>query len=277
MMTTKQLEKQIQKLYATFFEDLKIDKRTGIVEGIYKRFNRFSGYPYIGVNYVNAPVRILFIPYDTGEDEKFADNTFHDFESRRKKIPTAFDKNNELVLNPHIAGTYATALYILKDKMHLQDAWDALWSKREYTIKKAIKKSSSNLPPNLMSYVAYENRFRFVTFGRGWELDNFIIGKDGIAIKKNLEEITGKDKIKERGGGKDRIWLKPEREAQLLADEISIFEPEIIVFQGKQGLWNCNIDGLKKKYQVVVANHPSCWQRKADKLQYIEEYIAPQL
>ena len=160
-MTTQQLEEQIQNLYASFFEDLKIDKHTGIVEGTDKRF---SGYPYIGANYVNAPVRILFIAYDTGEDEKFADNTFHDFESRRKKIPTAFDKNNELVLNPHIAGTYATALYILKDKMHLQNAWDALWSKRENTIKKAIKKSSSNLPPNVMSYVAYENRFRFVTF-----------------------------------------------------------------------------------------------------------------
>ena len=248
MMTTKQLEEQIQNMYASFFEDLKIDKRTGIVEGTNQRFKRFSGYPYIGVNYVNAPVRILFIPYDTGADEKYADNTFHDFESRRTKIPTTFDKNNELVFNPHIAGTYATALYILKDKMHLQDAWDALWSKREYTIKKAIKKSSSNLPPNLMSYVAYENRFRFVTIGRT-----------------------------ERGNNNDRVWINAEREARLLLDEISCFSPDIIVFHGLTGIDNCHTDILKKKCRVIISQHPSSWRNGANKLQYIVEQIGSQL
>ena len=71
--------------------------------------------------------------------------------------------------------------------------------------------------------------------------------------------------------------MNAKRESKLLMDEINVLSPDIIVFQGKDGLWNCNIEMLKEKYQVVVAYHPSCWQRSADKLQYIVDYIAPQI
>ncbi|MBQ4484220.1 MAG: hypothetical protein II934_04385 [Prevotella sp.] len=244
-MTFSELKNNISDLYRDFFLDMKIDSKTGIVD---EKNLRFTRYPFIGAKYVEAPIKVLFIPLDTGKDECLETNSYHSFEDREEIFPTGM-----LDFNAHIAGMYATALYILKEKMGYESAWDTLWGYRDsYKIAKAIRMCKSCLPQDLMSYIAYENRFRFVTIGRG-------------------------SNKKERTGGKDRIWINAEREAQLLEDEINIFAPDIIVFQGKDGLWNCNINELKKKYKVVIAYHPSCWQRKADKLQYIEEHIGTQL
>ena len=223
---------------------MKINPQTGIVDGTNLRF---TGFPYIGANYVNAPVKVLFVPLDTGKDECFEDNTYHSFENRESIFPSGM-----LNFNAHIAGLYATALYILKEKMNFQSAWNVLWNNNNFKTAKAIRESYASLPKDLMSYVAYENRFRFVTIGRGKEKE-------------------------ERGGGKDRIWINPEREAQLLLDEINVFAPDIVVFQGKTGLWNCHINELEKKYKVVIAFHPSYYGGGADKLQYIVEKIGPQL
>ena len=243
-MKFEELKIQISNLYEDFFADMKIDKKTGIVAGTNRRF---TGFPYIGKNYCDAPIKILFIPLDVGEDECYKDNTYHTFENRESIFPSGM-----LDFNAHIAGLYATALYILKDKMGFQSAWDALWGNREFKSAKAIRMSHEFLPQDLMSYVAYENRYRFVTIGRGNEKG-------------------------ERGGGKDRIWINANREATLLLDEIKVFNPDVIVFQGKHGLWNCRINELKKNYKVVEAYHPSWYWGGADKLQYIVEKIAPQL
>ncbi len=249
-MTFQELKDNIKCLYDDFFRDMEIDKHTGIVKGTNLRF---TGFPYIGSNYVNAPIKILFISLDTGIDECSDSNTYHSLEDRENIFA-----DGPLNFNPHIAGLYATALYLLKDQMNLQSAWEELWNLRDsHKNAKAIRVAADFLPHDLMSYVAYENRYRFVTKGRG-------NAKNGI-------------KVKERSGGKDRIWLNAKRESKLLTDEIEAFSPDIIVFQGKTGLWNCNVGVLKEKYQVVVAYHPSCWQRGADKLQYIVDYIAPQV
>lgn len=239
-MKFEELKKQLLDLYDVFFADMKIDKKTGVVAGTNLRF---TGYPYIGKNYCDAPIKILFIPLDVGKDECYDDNSYHSFEDRE----SIFADGN-LVFNAHIAGLYATSLYILKDSMGLQSAWDALWNNRNFKNAKAIRESSSILPKDLLSYVSYENRYRFVTIGR-----------------------------EERGGGKDRIWINANREAIFLLDEIKVFNPDVIVFQGKHGLWNCRIDELKKRYKVVEAIHPSDFHHHADKLQYIVDQIAPQL
>ena len=239
-MTTKELQEQIKSLYDDFFNDLKIDKQTGIVIGTDKRF---SGFPYIGTNYINAPIKILFIALDTGADE--CDNNYHDFDSRRGRIPQ-IDK-----FRSHLAGLYATALYILKNDLGYQEAWDTLWSYRDkYKIAKAIRSVSDSLPKDLLDYVSYVNRYRFVTINRPDD---------------------------KRRGGKDRKWIDAKRESELLLAEIDVFSPDIIFFQGKHGLWNCKVEELKKKYKVVVLNHPSCWQRGADKLQYIVDEIESQI
>lgn len=82
-MDFEELKRKIEKLYMAFFKDMNIDFQTGIVKGTNKRF---SGYPYIGKNYVSAPVRILFIPLDCGKDECRNENTYHSFVSREESI-----------------------------------------------------------------------------------------------------------------------------------------------------------------------------------------------
>ena len=248
-MTFTELKDNLSYMYRDFFDDMKIDSKTGIVIG---NNLRFTGFPYIGRNYVTAPIKLLFVPLDTGKDECFKNNTYHSFKDREDIFPTGM-----LDFNPHIAGMYATALYILREKMGYEAAWDILWSYRNYTTAKAIKMCEDSLPQDLMSYIAYENRFRFVTVGRGFDEEG--------------------NEIRERGGNKDRRWINPQRESEMLLSEIDAFSPDIIVFQGKDGLWNCNINKLKNKYKVVVAYHPSCWQRKADRLQYVVEHIGSQL
>lgn len=239
-MDIEELRNSLKSRYAKFFEDMHIDNATGIVNGTSKRF---TGYPYIGCNYCNAPIRLLFIPLDVGQDECAAENTYHSFQDRQDIFP-----NGMLDFNDHIAGLYATALYILKDEMGYQQAWEALWNERDYTSKISIRRAKDYLPKNLMSYVAYENRYRFVTVERLKRTDD-----------------------------KDRTWIDANIERQMLMDEIELFAPDIIIFQGKEGIDNCNIDELRKKYKVIITGHPSCYQHKMNRIQYIVDNIGPQL
>lgn len=236
-----ELRDKLLKRYDRFFKDMEIDPQTGIVNSSSKRF---TGYPYIGRNYCNAPIRILFIPLDVGEDECADKNTYHSFQDRQDIFPDGM-----LDFNYHIAGLYATALFILKDVMGYQQAWEMLCKERDCSNKISIRRTYDFLPKDLMSYVAYENRYRFVT------------------VKREDE----------RKGDKDRVWLNLDIERQMLMDEIELFSPNIIVFQGKEGLNGCNINELQKKYKVIVTGHPSCYQHKMNRIQYILDNIGPQL
>lgn len=242
-MEFEQLKSTLKGIFDEFFIDMGIDPVTGIVSGTNRRF---AGYPYIGRKYATSPVKVLFIPLDTGVDECAEINTYHSFESREKLFA-----DGELDFNPHIAGTYATALYIMKESMGWKSSWDALCAKGEkHKTAKAIREASTVLPQDLMSYIAYDNRYKFVTIGR----------PEGS-----------------RAGANDRVWLNLERERRILLDEIAIFDPDYIVFQGTEGIHDCGISLLENKYKVITAYHPSCWQRGADKLKYIQDTIAPQL
>ena len=246
-METKTLETlklELDNLFQKFFEDMEINKETGIVKDSNKRF---SGYPYIGEKYVEAPVKILFIPLDTGSDELYKDNTYHKFDGRIKQIMPKKDAKH--VFNPHLAGLYATTVYLLKEELEsAKDCWERLLNtKGEITSTKInnLWKNLNDKQKNLLSYVAYDNRYKFVTINR-----------------------------KNKSGKKDRTWLDKDKERELLLSEIEIFKPNIIVFQGKTGSDNCNIKELKEKYTVFVANHPSYWPRGTKKLGLNElEYI----
>lgn len=237
------LKQELDNLFQKFFEDMEINKETGIVKDSNKRF---SGYPYIGEKYVEAPVKILFIPLDTGSDELKEKNTYHKFDGRVKQITPKKDAKH--VFNPHLAGLYATTVCLLKEELEsTKDCWIRLLDTKGETTSTKINNIWKNLKEeqkNLLSHVAYTNRYKFVTIERP------------------------EDK---RSGGKDRTWLNKDKERELLLSEIEIFNPDIIVFQGKTGLDNCNIKELKEKYTVFVANHPSCWQKGANKLKYIKE------
>lgn len=245
--TFETLKQELDNLFHKFFEDMEINKETGIVKDSNKRF---SGYPYIGEKYVEAPVKILFIPLDTGVDELKEKNTYHKFESRAEKVTP--NKDAKHVFNPHIAGLYATTVCLLKEELEsAKDCWGLLDTdtKGETTSTKInnLWKNLNEEQKNLLSYVAYTNRYNFVTIERP------------------------EDK---RSGGKDRTWLNKDKERELLLSEIEIFNPDIIVFQGKAGINNCNTKKLEEKYTVFEAYHPSYWPRGTKKLGLNElEYI----
>ena len=137
----------------------------------------------------------------------------------------------------------------MKDELGWSPSWNSLWEQRNYyKTAKAIRVCYDDLPKDLMSFIAYDNRFHFVTINRN-----------------------------NRTGGQDRKYIDSQIEGKLLLDEIRLLAPNIIVFQGKAGIWNCHLEELREKYKVIVAYHPSCWQRGADKLQYIVESIGPQI
>ncbi len=240
--TFETLKQELDNLFHKFFEDMKIDEKTGIVKDTNKRF---SGYPYIGEKYVEAPVKILFIPLDTGSDELKEKNTYHKFDSRAEKVTPKKDAKH--VFNSHLAGLYATTVCLLKEELEsAKDCWEYLSKGREEDLTSTkINNSWKNLneeQKNILSYIAYDNRYKFVT----------------------IERPENK-----RSGGKDRTWLDKDKERELLISEIEIFNPDIIVFQGKAGIDNCNTKELKEKYTVFEAYHPSCWQKGANKLEYI--------
>jgi hypothetical protein len=242
--TFETLKQELDNLFHKFFEDMKIDEKTGIVKDTNKRF---SGYPYIGEKYVEAPVKILFIPLDTGVDELKEENTYHKFDGRVKQITPKKDAKH--IFNPHLAGLYATTVCLLKEELEsAKDCWGRLLdtdTKGETTSTKInnLWKNLNEEQKNLLSYVAYTNRYNFVTIERP------------------------EDK---RSGGKDRTWLNKDKERELLLSEIEIFKPDIIVFQGKTGSDNCNKKKLTEKYTVFEANHPSHYGSGANKLNYIE-------
>ena len=243
--TFETLKQEFDNLFQKFFEDMEINKETGIVKDSNKRF---SGYPYIGEKYVEAPVKILFIPLDTGVDELKEENTYHKFDGRIKQITPKKDAKH--IFNPHLAGLYATTVCLLKEELEsAKDCWGSLLdtdTKGETTSTKInnLWKNLNEEQKNLLSYVAYTNRYNFVTIERP------------------------EDK---RSGGKDRTWLNKDKERELLLSEIEIFNPDIIVFQGKTGSDNRNIKKLKEKYTVFVANHPSHYGSGADTLEYIKK------
>ena len=236
MQTLDTLQNALSNRIRTFFSELKISCDTGILEGTDKRFN---GYPYIGANYCSAKKRILFVALDVGVDECFKDNTYHSFKSRESIF-----SDGSLSFNPHIAGLYCSSLYLLKDDMGYEESWNKLWSNNQYKMVRAIHEAEAYLPRNLMSYVAYLNRYSFVTVGRTT-----------------------------RGNGNDRFWINKVSESKFVTDMIRIFDPTVVIFQGKQGINNFNIKELKTKSDVYVLSHPSCWQHGADKLQYIASQL----
>ena len=120
--TFETLKQELDNLFQKFFEDMEINKETGIVKDSNKRF---SGYPYIGEKYVESPIKILFIPLDTGSDELKKDDTYHKFESRAEKVTP--NKDAKHVFNPHLAGLYATTVYLLKEKLKpAKECWEYL-------------------------------------------------------------------------------------------------------------------------------------------------------
>ena len=145
--------------------------------------------------------------------------------------------------NPHIAGTYFTALFFLKNKLNLQNYWKEFKNKPTF---QQVLKNNKKLPNiNPLSYVALTNLYKFVSINR-----------------------------KNRDGGENRKYQDKAFELNFLNDEIRILKPDIIIFQS-ESFWNKKdlLDKLSKfKSKIYIGPHPS-WRKSRKPSYFIKQII----
>lgn len=158
---------------------------------------KFAAYPYIGSEYGSGRPKLLVVGLDIGSDE--TPGQLQGFERRRRAIEcTPLPR-----LNPHIAGTYFTVLkYAGSERAWLRFEGELRTCQR--ILKEEAPRRNHALPSaNPLSRIALTNFYKWVTVGR-----------------------TGK------GGGTDRTHVNRDLEIELLRDEVRIFRPDVVVFQG---------------------------------------------
>ncbi len=212
------VQKELEREYQNFFKFLGIDDKTGCTN---KSDNlKFPTYPYIGTSYGSVK-KLLFIGLDIGMDESSNIQTFDD---RRLGIEFACPSK----ANPHIAGTYITALHFLKDE---DTSWNAHWDKikNSNTSQRALREYEL-LQKNPLSYIALTNYYKFVD-------------------KKRMV----------RSGGQNRKYVNKEAENRLFLNEVKILCPDTVIFQSRQFRYNKDLlDRLSSIVKsIYVGPHPS--------------------
>lgn len=216
----KTLENELTELYDILFSEIGIDKTTGILPD---GNTRFATMPFIGKKYSTAKKKILFIGMDIGEDESKETNKFQSFGDREDAVLSSN--------NPHIAGTYGTALYLLMEEYDWSNSWSLI--DNDMTFQQS-RKTFKNIQQDVLSHISLTNFYKFVTI----------------------------DRVKERSGDKDRKYKNALAEKKLFIEEVKALKPDIIIFQ------SVNFHGLDlipeiKNYgiEVYVAPHPSNRQK----------------
>ena len=182
------MQEKINDIYRGYWFDGTINEENGLVRG--DEDYRFATFPFIGSNY-GKQKKILFVGLDVGADP----TGIRTFEQARSAVE---DVKLE-VHNPHIAGTYMHALYLLRE--HFNCNWHDLENKD--TCQGILKNYQSMLPKeNPLSYIALTNIYKI--------------------IERDKEDMSTPP---------DRAY--PEWCREFLLQEIKAFEPSIVVFQSK--------------------------------------------
>ena len=163
---SKKLQKAIHNiLVKDFSKAMGLDKETGLLPNGKKRF---SGMPFIGALYGEYSPKILIVGEDIGSDECVKNSTkdvngtplyYHDFHSKRTNCVNMAGK-----YNAHLAGTYMTALYLLRNCDKFKDMWKE--SMCEKTAHWALKMLSASQIAEIAHTIALTNLHKFVTAGR---------------------------------------------------------------------------------------------------------------
>lgn len=236
------LESKLSLIYKKFFEQLNV-KESGELENKQFKNWKFAAYPFIGSNFfINNIPRIIFIALDIGSDE--LPGKIIDYDFRRKCV------ENNKKYNPHIAGTFITAVYFLINRLIKESVWKKI--KNERSCNAAINKLRAILGADFdaMSYVAFTNYYKFVTKNR-----------------------------KRRIGGENRKNINKELEDKLLLAELKVFNPDIIIFQGFEFKKKKYSDLLQKivkqnnKANVWISPHPS-WHGTRVPGEYLRHFKA---
>ena len=226
---SKKLQKAILNiLVKDFSKAMGFNEETGLLPNGKKRF---SGMPFIGNDYGKFYPKILIVGEDIGSDECVNDNAkdingtplyFHDFDSKRKNCVTGKYK-------AHLAGTYMTALYLLRNCDKFKDMWEESMCDR--TAHWALKMLSASQIAEIAHTIALTNLHKFVTVVR-----------------------TGKS------GDEDRNWIDHDKELAIFIEEIKCFAPDIVILQAINSISNEEIEMIKQAAggaSVYKLTHPS--------------------
>jgi len=213
------MQSELKIKYQELFKKFEIDEKTGCFKNIPNI--KFPTFPYIGSKY-GFSKKILIVGLDIGSDEKIGG--IQSFEERRKAIEDKPVSKH----NPHIAGTYFTALFFLKDSLNMEDYWNKL--KNTFSCQKALQKQENLIYSNPLSYVALTNYYKFVSINR-----------------------------KNRTGGENRIHLDQNIELNFFIEEVKIFNPDIIIFQSNSFKYKKSLlkNLLDMGKSIYIGPHPA--------------------
>ena len=222
-----ELKKDIHKILVEDFSQMMgFDKVMGLLPPVTHRgktiTKRFSGMPFIGDNYGEYSPKILIVGSDIGSDERKSDNTFHDFHSKRKNCMSG-------KYYAHLAGTYMTALYLLRNCEQFRGMWQD--SMCGITAQGALKRLNASQIAEVAHAIALTNLHKFVTVNR-----------------------------KGKSGDQDRNWIDHDKELAIFIEEIKCFAPDIIILQAINSISNEEIEMIKQAAggaSVYKLTHPS--------------------
>lgn len=219
----EQAKMSLSSLYHVFFSRMRIDPDTGDLPRHLSQTQKFACYPYIGSLYGSAEGRLLVIGLEVAHDNPFGEG-IQSFEDRRRSIEEKPLENH----NPHIAGTYFTALRYACPTL----GWDRFADSR-LSCKKLLKGGGEDLPEtNPLSFIALTNFHKWVTKG-----------------------------ARKTAGTRDRVTFDRELEEWLLGEEAEILNPDVVVFQSAEYA-KPRFDRLRSMIeghgrQCLVVYHPS--------------------
>ena len=229
------LHRAIHKiLVEDFSKVMGFNEETGLLPNGQKRL---SGMPFIGNDYGKFSPKILIVGEDIGSDECVNDNAkdingtplyYHDFDSKRKNCVNVAGK-----YHAHLAGTYMTALYLLRKC----DKFKAMWQESMCgkTAHWALKMLSALQIAEVAHAIALTNLHKFVTVGR-----------------------------KGKSGDQDRNWIDHDKEFAIFIEEVKCFAPDIIILQAINSMTNEDIEQIKQAAgdaSVYKLTHPSTRKR----------------
>ena len=133
----------------------------------------------------------------------------------------------------HLAGTYITALYLLRKCDKFKDMWeDSMCDKTAY---RALKRLNAGGCAEIAHAIALTNLHKFVAVGR-----------------------------KGKSGDQDRNWIDHDKEFAIFIEEVKCFAPDIIILQAINSISEAEIEQIKQAAggaSVYKLTHPSTRKR----------------
>ena len=191
----KQAMSSLASLYREFFYQMGIDPETGNLDPRHSETQKFACYPYIGSLYGLGKRQVLMVGLEVAHDNPLGEG-IQSFKNRRRSIEEKpLEKHN-----PHIAGTYFTALKYGCPEF----GWDRFAD--SHLSCEMLLKAGKDLPEsNPLSFIALTNFHKWVTKG-----------------------------ARKTAGTRDRVTFDRKLEEELLCREVEILRPDVVVFQSAE-------------------------------------------